>query len=484
MPSRIRAAKSEVAPFIRARRQREGAAAGVRRLGVDERAPWRALASALFLAVGCVLTTLLALLLLITVLRGAHTARDTAHSLVAGAPSVGSLRWRGGIVRRDRQPAKAAAELRGCIPRPIRYRRKSAMAGFDGHRMWGDPLLTSGSLMDSADDVRSGAWVFAVSHARHDRVVMDAREATWLAAASSIRNRSKHAKRDIVVLFAGTLSREAQTACAALRITLKNMTLELAQLCAEIDCVYDYPGVPSMMHWEGMWLRFYAWTLTEYEKVVYLDNDFVMLRDADELFGFPEVSAIADLAFQFSSRFTGYENVFNSGLLVLEPSLRRFAELKAYVKPYRAALIAANAPRGKRWTLPAHLLADQGMLNSFFAQCWNVVPSKYVVFSKAFNPWASAIEHRLMAQIRGGFNPTIRFMHFANDHTMADVYENYKPTPEHAGYSAGCALRYPRSGCFEWQDAYFTMRRAAGLGPGIAHLRYPTLHAYRKDARK
>ena len=252
MPSQMSAEPS----FLRVRRQPRGGTAGLRSVRAGERGAWRKLASAIFMAVGCVLATLLALLLLITVLRGAGQARDSAHALVARAPSVGSLRWRGGLVRRDRQPARAASELRGCTPRPIRYRRKSAMAGFDGHRMWGDPLLTSGSMMDSADDVRSGAWVFAVSHMRHDPVVMDAREATWLAAASSIRNRSKHANRDIVVLVAGTLSRDALAACTALRITLKNMTRELAELCTEIDCVYDYPGVPSMTHWEGCVIEF------------------------------------------------------------------------------------------------------------------------------------------------------------------------------------------------------------------------------------
>ena len=431
--------------------------------------------STAFAALGCVMATALAALLLMAVggrsgsLRSMVTRISAASvlpslrrssasvgtgvgvSVIAGSSSVGAA-------------ASTAAPLpRGCTPQPVAYRANS-VPGFEGRRMWGDPLLTSGKIAASSDDVLRAAWVFAVFN-ENSGSALDVREATWLAAVSSIRNHSKRVDRDIVVLSAGTMSRAAVQACVALRVTVKDVTADLATLCSEIDCDFERPGVPAMGNWKGMWLRLYAWTLLEYERVVYLDNDIVMLKDADDLFAFPEVAAVPDLVFQFSSRFMGYENIFNSGMMVFTPSMDTFRKLKQYVGPYRAALLAANSHR-TRWDLPLHLLADQGMLNSYFATCWNVLPAKYMVFSKTFNPGASARDHRVMAQLRGGFND-VRMLHFSNDHAPSDVFSDYRPNPSHSGYDGGCLRRHQRSSCYEWQAAYDEMREKAGLTPAI-----------------
>ncbi|KAI3460236.1 hypothetical protein Pfo_016899 [Paulownia fortunei] len=55
--------------------------------------------------------------------------------------------------------------------------------------------------------------------------------------------------------------------------------------------------------------KFRLWQLTDYEKVIFIDSDIVVLRNLDILFHFPQMSA------------TGNDgSIFNSGIMVIEPS--------------------------------------------------------------------------------------------------------------------------------------------------------------------
>ena len=97
-----------------------------------------------------------------------------------------------------------------------------------------------------------------------------------------------------------------------------------------------------------------AFDLAEYDKVVLLDADTVVLRNIDELFERPAIAAASD--FFMPDR-------FNSGVMVLDPSPELFVKLMT-------ALEAA----------PTYDGGDQGFLNSYFSD-W----------------WAMPVEHRLPA---------------------------------------------------------------------------------------
>ncbi len=57
-----------------------------------------------------------------------------------------------------------------------------------------------------------------------------------------------------------------------------------------------------------------VWTLTEYDKVVYIDVDTLVLQNIDDLFLRPELAAVPDI---YST------DKFSSGLMVLQPNLQR-----------------------------------------------------------------------------------------------------------------------------------------------------------------
>ena len=69
--------------------------------------------------------------------------------------------------------------------------------------------------------------------------------------------------------------------------------------------------VMQFPRFDKVFTKLRAWELVEFDKVVLLDADMVVLKTIDELFDRPELSAAPD--FLLPDR-------FNSGTLVLEPS--------------------------------------------------------------------------------------------------------------------------------------------------------------------
>jgi len=91
-----------------------------------------------------------------------------------------------------------------------------------------------------------------------------------------------------------------------------------------------------------------AWELEEFDRVVLLDADMVVLQNIDDLFERPELAAAPD--FLLPDR-------FNSGSMVLEPSRDKLARM--------LEKLAAS---------PTYDGGDQGFLNSFFGD-WYTGPA-------------------------------------------------------------------------------------------------------------
>ena len=89
-----------------------------------------------------------------------------------------------------------------------------------------------------------------------------------------------------------------------------------------------------------------AFDLTEYDKIVLLDADTVVLRNVDELFERPAIAAASD--FFMPDR-------FNSGVMVIKPDHELFAKLLG-------ALAEA----------PTYDGGDQGFLNSYWPDWWSM----------------------------------------------------------------------------------------------------------------
>lgn len=74
--------------------------------------------------------------------------------------------------------------------------------------------------------------------------------------------------------------------------------------------------------------KFLIFTLTEFDKIVYLDADTCVFQNVDDLFNWPHMSGVEDgrnLLFQFEQG-----DMFNAGVLVIEPSLELFSLLNEF----------------------------------------------------------------------------------------------------------------------------------------------------------
>lgn len=77
-------------------------------------------------------------------------------------------------------------------------------------------------------------------------------------------------------------------------------------------------------HWRHTFDKLYVWTLTQFDKVVFLDTDMQVIQNIDYLFDKPHMSAVrADMWNEPDL------DQLNSGLMVIEPNLKDFEGLSS-----------------------------------------------------------------------------------------------------------------------------------------------------------
>lgn len=96
---------------------------------------------------------------------------------------------------------------------------------------------------------------------------------------------------------------------------------------------------------EWNYSKFRLWQLTDYDKIIFIDSDLLILRNMDFLFDLPEISATGNRRF-----------VFKSGMMVIEPSNCTFR----FLLRHRRDIISYNG-------------GDQGYLNEVFTW-WHRIP--------------------------------------------------------------------------------------------------------------
>ena len=80
-------------------------------------------------------------------------------------------------------------------------------------------------------------------------------------------------------------------------------------------------------HWNYTFDKLYMWSLTQFDKIVYLDSDMQVIRNIDFLFQKPHMSAVR--ADEWNE--PGLDKL-NSGLMVIEPNMKEFVGLKDMVE--------------------------------------------------------------------------------------------------------------------------------------------------------
>ena len=121
----------------------------------------------------------------------------------------------------------------------------------------------------------------------------------------------------------------------------------------------------------GTHTRFHAWNYTEFSKIIYVDADYMLMTNIDELFDIAE-----DFAAAPCSRPGVLDPCFNAGLMVLRPDSEYYKQI---MKLWWETTEKDTCP------------SDQELLNDFYTDIsnWKTLPYAYNIRRFAFRPMKS-----------------------------------------------------------------------------------------------
>ena len=118
-------------------------------------------------------------------------------------------------------------------------------------------------------------------------------------------------------------------------ISLKEETLNFLK-CFNIEYKVE-PSIPytsntesdtenDTVRWKYTFDKLNIFKLTEYEKIVYLDTDILILKNIDHLFQLEPITLASDMPYNIDT--------YNSGVMVVKPNIEDFNHLKEIVNDY------------------------------------------------------------------------------------------------------------------------------------------------------
>ena len=122
-------------------------------------------------------------------------------------------------------------------------------------------------------------------------------------------------------------------------------------------------------YFSGIFSKLYIWNMTEYERIIYLDSDALVLSNIDHMFDCGTFCAV----FRHS-------DLFNAGIIVVEPSRAIFRDMLAKIQD-----------------IPSYDDGDQGFLNVYF---------KDLRYASMFN-WSNKSRQRQPMRMPAGLNADI-----------------------------------------------------------------------------
>ncbi|MBA0769079.1 hypothetical protein Gotri_017846 [Gossypium trilobum] len=133
---------------------------------------------------------------------------------------------------------------------------------------------------------------------------------------------------------------------------------------------------------EWNYSKFRLWQLTDYDKIIFIDADLLILRNIDFLFAMPEISATGNNG-----------TLFNSGVMVIEPSNFTFQLIMEHIDVFES-----------------YNGGDQGYLNEIFTW-WHRIP-RHMNFLKHF--WIGDEEEVKQKKTRlfGSEPPILYVLHY------------------------------------------------------------------------
>lgn len=188
----------------------------------------------------------------------------------------------------------------------------------------------------------------------------------------------------------------------------------------------DLAELQKRPHWSNTFLKLRVFDMTEFEKVVFIDCDMIVLENIDHLFEKHHISAV-----QGGKLIFRWEDI-NSGLMVIKPNHKEFSELVSLVPTVCRKRIEANAGFG-----------DQDVISYYYKNI-NKLWDEENHLDERYNAMIRCI-HELCVAL--GYK-NIKIIHFTGDKKpwMFSFSEALKYivyyAVHHERYRSMCALKY------------------------------------------
>ncbi|KAI0496152.1 hypothetical protein KFK09_022459 [Dendrobium nobile] len=189
-----------------------------------------------------------------------------------------------------------------------------------------------------------------------------------IAAAQSIRLTGS--TRDLIILVDETISSHYKNGLEAAGWKIKKIRR------------IRNPKATKDAYNEWNYSKFRLWQLTEYNKIIFIDADLLVLRNIDFLFTMPEISATGNNG-----------TLFNSGVMVIEPSNCTFKLLMEHINDIKS-----------------YNGGDQGYLNEIFTW-WHRIP-RHMNFLKHFWIGDDGEEKAKKTSLFGAEPPVLYVLHY------------------------------------------------------------------------
>lgn len=143
--------------------------------------------------------------------------------------------------------------------------------------------------------------------------------------------------------------------------------LKLQQAGIAVKAILESVQIPANLkaasgHWGQTFDKLHVFGLTEYEKIVYVDSDMIVLSNIDELFDKPHMSAVAA-----GQLLNPHWDRLNSGLIAIVPEQGLLEKI----------VLTLDKARTKQWLAGATALGDQDLINTYYSN-WTKCPELHL----------------------------------------------------------------------------------------------------------
>jgi alpha-N-acetylglucosamine transferase len=189
-----------------------------------------------------------------------------------------------------------------------------------------------------------------------------------LAFACIFALRKVDSAREVVLLHTDEIDADLSAAFAHAQVRVQTR-----RVSEDISSELSSMEIPSKCGaWGACWIKFFLFSMVEFDNIVSLDSDYLLLRPIDLAFSVRDpytIAAVEDPVQVFGYP-TGKHNCFNAGMFGLRPSRVVYEDLISFAEEVD-------------WNTN---IADQGLLNLFFATkgSWLRLPSLYNIYPYLF----------------------------------------------------------------------------------------------------